>query len=395
MDDHVVTLNAGSSSVKFALFAIGSDWPRLLADGEVEGLGATPLFSARGGGGAAQEAPLKGADHNAAIAAILDWIARAFPDASIAAIGHRVVHGGLRFAAPVIVDDEVLSQLRDLIPLAPLHQPHNLAGLMAARAAFPGVPQIACFDTAFHRGHDFVNEAYALPRAYYDRGLRRFGFHGLSYEYVARRLRAIDPARAEGRAIIAHLGNGASLCALQGGRSIATTMGFTALDGLPMGTRCGQIDPGALLYLLQNDSMSAERLAQMLYHESGLLGLSGLSQDMRVLEASDSPGAREAIDYFVHRIRMGIGALTAALGGVDALVFTAGIGEHSARVRAGVVAGLDWLGFALNREANARHDRIISSATSRSPVYVIPTDEEAMIAYHASRTVGLTGRSAV
>lgn len=389
MGDHVVTLNAGSSSVKFALFSIAPGWPRLVGVGEADGLGATPRFLARAIGGEAHEAPLAGADHVAATAAILDWIERAFTSIAVGAVGHRVVHGGLNFAAPVIVNDEIMSRLRELNPLAPLHQPHNLAGLEAARAAFPGVPQIACFDTAFHRGHAFVNEAYALPRALYERGLRRFGFHGLSYEFIARRLREIDPARAGGRVIVAHLGNGASLCAMRDGRSIATTMGFSALEGLPMGTRCGQIDPGLLLFLLQQDGMSAPALTQLLYRESGLLGLSGVSQDMRTLEASSAREAHEAIDYFVHRIKMEVGALTAALGGLDALVFTAGVGEHSARLRAEVVAGLDWLGLALDANANNANARLISASNSRAPVYVIPTDEEAMIAHHAIEAAGL------
>lgn len=389
MGDHVVTLNAGSSSVKFALFAVDGVWPRLIASGKVEGLGATPRFRVRVVEGEASDTPLAALNHRAAIAEILAWIERACPDISIGAIGHRVVHGGLRFAAPIVADAAALSALRELIPLAPLHQPHNIAGLEAAHEAFPHVPQIACFDTAFHRGHAFVDDAYALPYSYYERGLRRFGFHGLSYEFIARRLRAIDPIRAEGAVIVAHLGNGASLCAMKGGRSVASSMGFSALEGLPMGTRCGQIDPGLLLYLMQSDEMSPDELSHLLYERSGLLGLSGVSHDMRALEASSAPRARAAIDYFIHRIKIEIAALAATIGGLDALVFTAGIGERSARVRAGVVDGLNWLGLRLDAQANARDDSIISGAESRAPVFVTPTDEEAMIARHTIETAGL------
>jgi acetate kinase len=310
--------------------------------------------------------------------------------AAVSAIGHRVVHGGLSFAAPVIVDAEVLAELREFIPLAPLHQPHNLAGIEGAKEAFPHVPQVACFDTAFHRGHAFVDDAYALPYSYYERGLRRFGFHGLSYEYISRRLRMIDPIHAEGGVIVAHLGNGASLCAMKGGRSIAASMGFSALEGLPMGTRCGQIDPGLLLYLLRSEGMTPEELSHLLYERSGLLGLSGVSHDMRTLEASKEPRAQAAIGYFIHRIKMEIAALAAAIGGFDALVFTAGIGEHSPRVRAGVVEGLGWLGLTLDAAANARNDLLISAPQSRVPVFVTPTDEESMIARHTIETAGLT-----
>ena len=390
MADLVVTLNAGSSSVKFALFAAAGEWPRLIVSGVVEGLGAKPRFRVAVVDGAASEAPLAGElAHKEAIAAIFAWIEETYPTAAISAIGHRVVHGGLRFAAPVIVDAEILGALRELIPLAPLHQPHNVAGIEAACAAFPNVPQVACFDTAFHRGHAFVDDAYALPYSYYEKGLRRFGFHGLSYEYIARRLRTIDPIRAEGGVIVAHLGNGASLCALKGGRSIATTMGFSALEGLPMGTRCGQIDPGLLLYLLASDGMTPEELSHLLYERSGLLGISGVSHDMRALEASKEPRAAAAIAYFIHRLKMEIAALTAVIGGLDALVFTAGIGERSARIRSGVIEGLGWMGLALDAKANARDDSLVSSPQSRIPVFVTPTDEEAMIARHTIETAGL------
>lgn len=392
MADLVVTLNAGSSSVKFALFAGDAEWPRLIASGVIDGLGAKPRFRAAivDGDASDRRLPEKLA-HSHAIAAIFEWIEAAYPEAVVSAIGHRVVHGGLRFAAPIIIDAEILAELRAFIPLAPLHQPHNLAGIESAREAFPHVPQVACFDTAFHRGHAFVDDAYALPYSFYERGLRRFGFHGLSYEYISRRLRAIDPIHAEGGVIVAHLGNGASLCAMKGGRSVATTMGFSALEGLPMGTRCGQIDPGVLLYLLQSEGMTPEELSRLLYERSGLLGLSGLSHDMRALEASEDPRAHAAIAYFIQRIKMEIAALAAVIGGLDALVFTAGIGERSPRVRAGVVEGLGWLGLALDAPANAGNKLRISAPHSRIPVFVTPTNEEAMIARHTIETTGLSG----
>ncbi|ARN81685.1 acetate/propionate family kinase [Methylocystis bryophila] len=389
MVDHVLTLNAGSSSIKFALFEAAAPWPRLLAEGQVQGLGAQPSFEAATVRGYPVKRAMVGENHAAGLQQILQWLREAYPEIAIKAVGHRVVHGGVSYAAPTIVDDRVLQELRDLEPLAPLHQPHNLTGIEAARAVFPSAPQVACFDTAFHRGHSFVNEAYALPREYYERGVRRFGFHGLSYEYIALRLREIDPVLACGRVIVAHLGNGASLCAMKDGRSVASTMGFTALEGLPMGTRCGEIDPGLLLYLLQHDKMSPEALSGLLYEQSGLKGLSGISQDMRALEASENPHARDAIAYFTHRIRMEIGALAAALEGLDALIFTAGIGEHSARVRANVLEGMGWLGLTLDPAANVRNDMRISVAQAKIPVFIVAANEEATIARHAIKTAGL------
>ena len=389
MSELVLTLNAGSSSIKFALFALEPVGPALVAKGQAEGLGAQPRFRVRSGGREWREWPLQDAGHAEALHSIVDWIEDEFPRAVVAGVGHRVVHGGVAFGAPVIVDEDILAALEALTPLAPLHQAHNIAGLRAARDAFHGVPQVACFDTAFHRGHDFVNDCYALPRAYFDRGLRRFGFHGLSYEYVSHRLRELDPVIAAGRVVVAHLGNGASLCALHNGRSKASTMGFSALEGLSMGTRCGRIDPGLLLYLLEHDKLSLEQLTDLLYRESGLLGLSGLSQDMRTLEASDSQEARDAIHYFTHQIRIEIASLTAILGGVDALVFTGGIGEHSARVRHDVVSKLSWLGLQLDEEANGRSGSRISTGESCAPIYVVATDEELMIARHAIVAAGL------
>jgi acetate kinase len=389
MGDHVVTLNAGSSSVKFALFAIEPEWPRLVASGQIDGLGAAPHFHARVVDAEKYEKVENLADHEEAIRSILRWIEATFPDIVVGAIGHRVVHGGLNHCAPAIVDRALLADLRTLTPLAPLHLPHNLAGVEAAHAAFPSVPQVVCFDTAFHRGHAFVNDAYALPRAYYERGARRFGFHGLSYEYIARRMREIDPVISCGRIVVAHLGAGASLCAMKNGRSVASTMGFSALDGVPMGTRCGEIDPGLLLYLLDHDKMSVAELQHLLYEQSGLKGLSGVSSDMIELEASDSPRAREAIDYFTHRIRMEIGALASTLHGLDALVFTGGVGEHSARVRAGVLDDMRWLGLTLDAGANESNAQRISDPAATTLVFVLTTDEEAMIAHHTIKTAGL------
>ena len=295
--------------------------------------------------------------------AILGWLDGVGYTKGIVAVGHRVVHGGPDLTEPMLVDDAALARLRKLIPLAPLHQPHNLAGIEAARAAFPGRPQVACFDTSFHRSHPFVADTYALPRSYYEEGVRRYGFHGLSYEYITRRLFKIAPQIAREDVIVAHLGNGASMCVISNGRSMASTMGFTALDGLPMGTRCGQLDPGVLIYLMTEKKMDAQAISDLLYKESGLKGMSGVSQDMRELEASSSEGAREAIDYFVTRIRRELAGLAACVDGVEGIVFTGGIGEHSARVRKSVSSGLAWMGVELDDEANAAARR--SSAQGR------------------------------
>lgn len=381
MSDFLLTLNAGSSSIKFALFA-NDETPEALARGQIDGIGVAPRFCVSGSVGSAEDAPVAIDSHTGAMNVIVDWLDRVGVNARILAVGHRIVHGGLAYAAPVIINQAILDQLRSFIPLAPLHQPHNLAGIVAARDAFPSVPQIGCFDTAFHRGHDFVNDAYALPRTCYERGLRRFGFHGLSYEFIARRLKFVAPAQAEQRIIVAHLGNGASLCAMRDGRSVSTTMGFSALEGLPMGTRCGAIDPGLLLYLLDHDKLSTAQLTRLLYHDSGLLGLSGVSSDMRQLEVSSAPAAAEAIDYFAHRIRMEIAALAATLQGLDLLVFTGGIGQHSSRVRAAVVEGLAWMGLRLDRLANAEGAQAISSQDSAVQILTLETDEEAMITLH-------------
>ncbi len=392
----VITLNAGSSSIKFALFeAAGSAKdaaPTPLAIGLAEMIGIERRLTIRDGAGAkiheATRAETPGAPfHAEALRRILAWREKAFPNAEVVAAGHRVVHGGVYFTTPVIVSNEALRRLEELIPLAPLHQPHNIAGILAAREAWPHVEQIACFDTAFHRNHPFVNDVFALPRRFYDEGVRRYGFHGLSYEYIVHRLREIAPLYAAGRVVVAHLGNGASMCAIRDGHSIASSMGFTALDGLPMGTRCGQLDPGVVLYLMQEKKMSAEAIADLLYRESGLKGLSGVSNDMRDLEASDRPEAQQAIEYFVFRIRRELGGLAAVLEGVDAIVFCGGIGEHAWRVREQVLEGMEWIGVELDRTANRASAGIISSARSRTRVFVIPTDEEAMIARHTLAAV--------
>lgn len=381
MSEFYLTLNAGSSSIKFALFAY-EDSPAALARGQVDGIGVSPRLRVSGSLGAAEDGPVAIVDHAGAMKVVVDWLSRMGVHERILAVGHRIVHGGLAYATPVIINDAILDQLRSFIPLAPLHQPHNIAGVEAAQRAFPSVPQIACFDTAFHRGHDFVNDAYALPRAFYERGLRRFGFHGLSYEFIARRLQTVAPMQADQRTIVAHLGNGASLCAMRHGHSVATTMGFSALEGLPMGTRSGAIDPGLLIYLLDHDKLTTAQLTRLLYCDSGLLGLSGLSSDMRALEASLSPFAAEAVEYFTYHIRMEVAALAATLQGLDMLVFTGGIGEHSARVRAAVIDGLAWMGLRLDAGANARDAQVISSADSAVKILTLATDEETMIALH-------------
>ncbi len=393
MSGLILTLNAGSSSVKFAAFACEAAGLEALATGQIEGLGAAATFRAESTSGAKSEYAFDEShgrvDHRVAVAAILRWLGEAHFGRQVVAVGHRIVHGGPDFAEPVGIDDAVLTKLRQFIPLAPLHQPHNLAGVEAALAAFPATPQVACFDTAFHRSHPFVADTFALPRSFYDEGVRRYGFHGLSYEFIARRLGAIAPAAAAGRAIVAHLGNGASMCAMRKGRSVASTMGFTPLDGLPMGTRCGQLDPGVVLYLMAEKGMSASAISDLLYEESGFKGMSGLSHDMRVLEASDSPAARDAIAYFVARIRREIGALAATLDGVDAIVFTAGIGENAWRIREAALTGMEWLGVRLDREANRANAQRVSAADSRVAVLVLHTDEERMIAEHTAATAGL------
>jgi len=377
-DTVILTLNAGSSSIKFAVFAPGEE-RALRASGQVENLSPTQqtrlIVEADG---ERQTTEIDANDHAGALAAILDHAEQLFGGATVAGVGHRVVHGGTDFAVPTLLQPDTIAALRALEPLAPLHQPHNLACVEAAAAAFPDALQIACFDTAFHRTHPFVNDTFALPRQWFERGVRRYGFHGLSYNYITSEIARTEPDLATGRVVIAHLGNGASMCAVRDGRSVGSTMGFTALDGLPMGTRCGQIDPGVLLYMMQHEGMGADAIADLLYRESGLKGLSGLTHDMRTLEASDDPRAAEAIDYFVFRIRRELGGMSAVLGGLDALVFTGGIGENSARVRREVCEGMEWLGIAIDEDRNAGNARDIG--TDRVRVMVIPTNEELVMA---------------
>ncbi|MDX2170072.1 MAG: acetate/propionate family kinase [Deltaproteobacteria bacterium] len=393
MRDAILVLNAGSSSLKFTQFALaGPGRLEVALHGAFEELEGAARFRARDAHGVsigthawpAGEAP----GHDGALDYLFDWLPARAADLRVVAVGHRVVHGGGAFTAPVRVDAAVLDQLTALIPLAPLHQPHNLRPMRTLAARRPELPQVACFDTAFHAGAPALAQAFALPPALTERGVRRYGFHGLSYEYIARVLPTYDTRAAAGRTVVMHLGNGASLCALQGGRSVATTMGFTAIDGVPMGTRSGALDPGVLLYCLRELGMDAAALESLLYRESGLLGVSGVSSDMRELLASAAPRARFAVDLFVYRIGREIGSLAAALGGLDALVFTAGIGEHAAEVRARICQDASWLGVALDAAANSSGGPRISSAASRVAAWVIPTDEELMIARHVERLLG-------
>jgi acetate kinase len=395
MTTQILTLNAGSSSLKFALFQADGRHPDLQAKGQIEALGTSPHLVLRSGAGdKLEDRPAsKGAalTHETALQHILETLMTHFPAMRVEAVGHRVVHGGPHYAEPIVLTPYVIAELEELIPLAPLHQPHNLSGIAAAHLAFPDAVQIACFDTAFHRSHPWVNDTFALPRAYYDKGVRRYGFHGLSYEYVSAKLKEIAPETAAGRVVVAHLGAGASMCAIKAGRSVASTMGFSALDGLPMETRCGQLDPAAVLYLLDHEGMTSKEIAHMLYKDSGLKGLSGLSGDMRELESAGTPEAEQAIDYFVFRIRRELGGLAAALGGLDAMVFCGGIGENSARIRQRVCEDLHWIGLDVDETRNAQNETIVSSNTSGAKIFVIETDEEAMIARH---TVDLIRRLA-
>jgi acetate kinase len=383
----VLVVNAGSSSVKFQVFAVSGDTagPQRLIKGQVDGIGTKPRLRA-------DESekkrlidqsypPEQIKDVPTALQTAAAWLRETHRIDPIA-VGHRVVHGGPTYDRPVLVDVQVLSVLERYTPLAPLHQPNNLAPIYALRARAPRLPQVACFDTAFHRTHPALADRYAIPEELYAEGVRRYGFHGLSYEYIAGRLREVAPAIASGRVIVAHLGSGASMCALHEGRSMESTMGFTALDGLPMGTRPGQLDPGVVLYLLQEKKMSAEQAQRFLYGSCGLKGLSGISNDVRELLTSEDSKAKFALDYFVYRIGLHAGELAAALGGLDAFVFTAGIGENSAAIRARIVEKLAWLGGALDPAANAENAARISPPESRLPIYVIPTDEELMIARH-------------
>jgi acetate kinase len=389
MADTIVVLNAGSSSLKFSVFLDG-DPLRLLCGGQLdqlEGVGTRPRFVARDAAGRVigQHSWESGTrlDHQGAIEFLFGW-SREGPlsEHRVAAAGHRVVHGGRQFTGPVLVTAEVRAALEALIPLAPLHQPHSLLGIDAVSRHDPGLPQAACFDTSFHRTQPAVAQAFALPRRYAEEGVIRYGFHGSSYEYIASVLPAHDRRAAAGRNVVAHLGNGASMCAMKAGRSVATTMSFTAVDGLPMGTRCGNLDASVLLYLMDRHGLGARALEDLIWQQSGLLGVSGVSGDVRALLASDDSRAAEAIDMFVYWVGRELGSLAAALGGLDALVFTAGIGEHATAIRARVCRDAAWLGLELDEAANANGGPRISTANSRVAAWVIPTNEELMIARH-------------
>jgi acetate kinase len=384
--DTILVVNAGSSSVKFQVFAVGSAGSlKRQLKGQLDGIGSRPRLRATGADGAVvidrvYQTDLI-SDVPTAMAMAGAWLRDELRIDPIA-IGHRVVHGGPDYDRPVLVDRDVLMRLERYISLAPLHQPHNLAPIRSILARFPDLPQVACFDTAFHRSHSALADHFAIPQKFHAEGIRRYGFHGLSFEYIASALPSVAPDLASKRVIVAHLGSGASMCALHHGRSVDSTLGFTALDGLPMGTRCGQIDPGVVLYLISEKGMSAAEVQDFLYRDCGLKGLSGISNDMRELEASSDPNAAFAIDYFVYRIGLYAGMLAAALQGLDAFIFTAGIGENSASVRTRIAEKLAWLGVSLDAGANAANATLISRPESRVATFVVPTDEEQMIAQH-------------
>ena len=388
MPDHVLVLNAGSSSLKFGMYQRSEEGSlALVAQGQVEGIGTRPRLSASDGAGGIMVDQDLGADvrdGTRALDQLAEWLSSRFDRDSLVAVGHRVVHGGQQFGRPTLVTPEIVRELSKLSPLAPLHQPFNLAAIDAVFDRLPGVPQVACFDTAFHRGHSAVAELMPLPLDLRARGLQRYGFHGLSYEYIASVLSQVAPEIASGRVLVAHLGSGASICALNDGRSVDSSLGFTALDGLCMGSRPGGLDPGVVLYLFQQLGMSAREVEDVLYRKSGLLGISGISNDMRALLGNDEPAAQLAVDYFVYRAAKEVGALTAALGGLDGLVFTAGIGENSAEVRRRICEACSWLGVHLDTGANEASDPRITTRDSAISAWVIPTNEELMIARHTA-----------
>jgi acetate kinase len=397
----ILVLNAGSSSIKFFVFGMRDGAPRSAAEdepdgdlepllnGQIEGLYASPHFIARDASGAVTSEHAWGdgvaLGHDGAIAYLAEFFRGYGSGLQLLAVGHRVVHGGPSFAQPVRLNREVLAELERLVPLAPLHQTHNLKPIELLLERRPELPQVACFDTAFHSTNPDLAQRFAIPAELHDAGVRRYGFHGLSYEYIASVLPLHDARAAAGRTVVCHLGNGSSMCVLLAGKSIASTMGFTALDGLPMGTRCGALDPGVLLYLMDERGMDARAIESLLYLHSGLLGVSGISSDMRKLADSSEPGARLAIDLFVYRIRRELGSLAAAVGGLDALVFTAGIGENSASIRERVCGDAQWLGVEFDATANAQRGPRISTPASRVSAWVIPTNEELMIARHTHR----------
>ena len=393
MDDYALVLNAGSSSLKFCVYERPEkqDW-RLESRGQIEGIGAAPRISARDAGGRVLiDKNLDGdvGDGIKALEILTMWLRSTYGNAHVVGVGHRVVHGGSKYAGPMIVTPQVLAELHRLVPLAPLHQPHNLAAIEAVSRHLPGVPQVACFDTSFHRSLPPVAKLVPLPGEIRGSELQRYGFHGLSYEYIASVLPQVAPGIARNNVIVAHLGNGASVCALKDGKSVDHSFGFTALDGLCMGTRPGAVDPGVVLYLVQNLSLSPQEVETILYQKSGLLGISGISSDMRDLLASSQPEARLAVDYFVYRAAKEIGAMSAVLSGIDALVVTAGIGENSAEIRRRICKSCAWLGIELDPGANARKAPRISAPGSKVSAWVIPTNEELMIARHSGRLLGL------
>ena len=398
MSDSILVVNAGSSSIKFKLYGIDDTDLMPLLSGGMSGIGSAPLLTVKDASGAVlEERHLEASDVPDVSAAqhhLADWFTHHHGTESIIAVGHRVVHGGPAFAEPVLIDDAVLRTLETFIPLAPLHQLGNLDPIRVLRQRRPDLPQVACFDTAFHRGHPELSDRFALPRFLHDEGVRRYGFHGLSYEYVAGRLRDLAPETADGRVLVAHLGSGASLCALKEGQSQETTMSFTALDGVPMGTRCGALDPGAVLHLIEHKGMTPAEVGHMLYHESGLLGLSGLSNDVRTLLASDRPEAALAVAFFCRRVAQAAAALAVTLGGLDAFVFTAGIGENAPEIRQRIVADLGWAGLILSNDANRSGVARLDAPGSRAQIWIIPTDEECMIARHTMRLLGRTAPGA-
>jgi acetate kinase len=387
----ILVLNAGSSSIKFSLFAVQGEDLSFLFRGQVEGIYTAPRFTAKNQSDetiASRTWP-EGTSlgHEGAVDHLVGFLRQYREDYSLVAVGHRVVHGGLDYSAPTLITPQVISKLERLIPLAPLHQPHNLMPVHVVATRRPELPQVACFDTAFHRTQPELAQAFALPAAITDRGVRRYGFHGLSYEYIAGMLPQVDARAAKGRLVVAHLGNGASMCALLDAKSVATTMGFTAVEGLPMGTRCGALDAGVILYLMDELKMDARAIEKLVYQESGLLGISRLSSDMRALLASEDPKAQFAVNYFVYRIGRDLGSLAAALGGLDGLVFTGGMGEHAATIRERVCKSAAWLGLEYDAASNESGGPRISTAASAISAWVIPTNEELMIARHTSRIV--------
>ncbi|VXB08740.1 Acetate kinase [Burkholderia sp. 8Y] len=396
MADVILVLNAGSSSIKFRAFGVDGTTMHLVLRGQVDGLGTAPRFSAVDSAGNKTSDDMgahTGLDHEGAIEHIGAFLRNHGEGHRLIAVGHRVVHGGQTYAGPVRVTQAVLDELEALVPLAPLHQPHNLSPIRIIARTRPELPQVACFDTAFHRSAPEVAQAYALPAFIAEKGVRRYGFHGLSYEYIASVLPRMAPAAATGRTVVAHLGNGASMCAMVGGKSIASTMGFTAVDGLPMGTRCGNLDPGVILYLMSALEMEKQDIEDLIYRQSGLLGVSGISSDMRALLASEAPRARFAIDLHTYRIARELGSLVAAMQGIDALVFTAGVGENASIIRERVVRDAAWLGMELDHAANVSGGPCISTASSKASVWVIPTDEELMIGQHTLAAINATASS--